>query len=93
MTSATLTKENTDSAETSTLELSQRTLLAIHRCDSCNAPAYVRAWKPPYENELLFCSHHGRTFIPELKRQGFVIDDQSKRLYDNTKPDGGSAAG
>lgn len=93
MTSATLTKEAVGSSETNPFELSEKVLLAIHRCDNCNAPAYVRAWKPPYENELLFCSHHGRTHMAALKKQGFTIDDQSKRLYDNTKPDGGSAAG
>lgn len=67
-----------------------RTLLLKDRCDRCGAAAYVRAWKEPLVSELLFCGHHGRSYIPALKSQGFLVDDQTEKLYKNTKPMSGS---
>lgn len=75
---------------------------ATHRCDRCGAQAYIKATHADYENGLLFCNHHGNkvmiagTRIPVIKHlesKGWTISDKSNRLYESTKPDGGSAAG
>lgn len=73
-------------------KMGERELNATDRCDRCGptAPAYVRFWKAPFENELLFCNHHAQKFRDELISQGFDYDDQSKKLYENTKPMSGS---
>jgi hypothetical protein len=75
---------------------------ALQRCDRCGAQAYIKATHKDYPHGLLFCGHHGNkvkdrsTGLPisqSLKSKGWDIDDQSGRLNENTKPDGGSAAG
>lgn len=90
MTSTTLAPEK---APEVTVE--SRELLLSDRCDRCRSAAYYRAWKIMEEGvfELLFCGHHGRTHTPALKDQGFEIDDQSAKLFKNTKPMSGSNMG
>lgn len=74
------------------LELGERTLNAQDRCDKCGigSPAYVRVWKAPYLNDLLFCNHHYKKYAKALEEAGFIVDDQSAVLYKNTKPMSGS---
>lgn len=57
-------------------------LLATDRCDRCNAQAYHRATRG--EGELLFCNHHANEYGPALIAQGFILEDQSDRLYADT---------
>lgn len=90
MTSTPTLEKNMVKKANSSPVLKSRTLLLKDRCDSCGARAYYRAWKEPYNNELLFCGHHGRKHLPSLIAQGFGIDDQSDSLYKNTKPMSGS---
>lgn len=73
---------------------------ATQRCDRCGAQAYIKAEHKDFVNGLLFCNHHGQkrvasgeTTIVSLRAKGWDIKDQSSRLYEHTKPDGGSAAG
>lgn len=71
--------------------LAERELRVIDRCDSCNAQAYGRAWKEGYTHELLFCGHHINKHEDELRKSGFLVDNQSKKLYErDTKPYSGS---
>lgn len=65
---------------------------ATDRCDRCGAQAYHRAQHTVSGQELLFCNHHGRAFEAGLGASGFKTSDQSKSLYDNTKPDSSAAA-
>lgn len=87
MTSTTLAPETTQ------VEIvTSRSLNARDRCDRCGAAAYIGAWKFIGEDfhELLFCGHHGKKHMDALKSQGFEINDQTARLFENTKPMSGS---
>ncbi len=53
-------------------------LTAADRCDRCGAQAYVRA-SLHGGGELLFCAHHGREHLPNL-REHADIHDESDRL-------------
>lgn len=55
-------------------------LTLLDRCDSCNAAAFVRAKKS--DAELLFCGNHGRRHLTSLMEQGWRIDDQTFRAFD-----------
>jgi hypothetical protein len=56
-------------------------LVAVDRCDSCGAQAYIRAVMPG-EAELLFCAHHGRRHEEKLRPLTIAWDDQSEKLYE-----------
>lgn len=90
---ATITETREEAKSKTKEESSKRDLLAIDRCDRCYAPAQMRAVHPNQAAEILFCMHHGKKHSIALELQGFEIDDQSERLYTNTRPDSGSAAG
>lgn len=90
MTSTSTLEKSTNLETKVTPVLQSRTLVLLDRCDSCGARAYYRAWKEPYNTELLFCGHHGRKNMPALIAQGFGVDDQTAQLYANTKPMSGS---
>lgn len=55
-------------------------LMAVDRCDSCGAQAYIRAVMPG-ESELLFCGHHGRRHEEKLRPLTIAWDDQTEKLY------------
>ena len=64
------------------------TLTAVDRCDRCSAQAYVRATLHA-GGELLFCAHHGRSYIPALV--GLAdIHDESERLMEPSSVGGSS---
>ena len=71
-------------------KLNPRELNVADRCDACGAQAYVRAGKAKYTNELLFCRHHYLKCEAGLISSGFTIDDQTSKLFKNTKPMSGS---
>lgn len=84
-----ISKEAEVSLSTETIEA--RTLSrTLDRCDRCGAQAYHLAQKGA--TELLFCNHHGVAFKAKLIEQGFGISDQSKSLFEQTKPDSSAAA-
>lgn len=98
MTTGTLAPANEENREALNKETAW-SFDTTHRCDRCGAQAYMRAIAPKSEHDLLFCAHHGNkklagvSTIKTLEAKGWKIDDQSSRLYEHTKPDGGSAAG
>lgn len=56
------------------------TLSAADRCDRCGARAYIRA-RLSGGFDLLFCAHHGRTYLDKLRLlEDVQIDDQSHHL-------------
>lgn len=102
MTTGTLTPVDEKNGETVIAPPATWNFDATHRCDRCGAQAYIKATHEDYETGLLFCNHHGNKVmiagtrtpvIESLREKGWEIFDKSDRLYESTKPDGGSAAG
>ena len=60
-------------SQTVLIEEASRPILAINRCDSCNAPASVRATF--INGELYFCGHDAR-------KAGNKLVIQSRNVYD-----------
>lgn len=56
-------------------------LRPANRCDRCGAAAYVRTVKGNLE--LLFCGNHARRNAEALLSGGWLIDDQSHRVFDS----------
>lgn len=65
---------------------------ATDRCDRCGAQGYHRAQSNVSGLELIFCHHHGKAYEASLGAQNFSTSDQSKSLYDVSKPDSSAAA-
>lgn len=59
--------------------LEESTLSILDRCDACGAQAYIRAVLPT-GGELLFCAHHGRKHLDQLRQMSAVITDETDRL-------------
>jgi hypothetical protein len=53
------------------------------RCDRCGAQAYVRAILIS-GGQLLFCSHHAKTYAEGLKPVAAVIQDETQKLADQS---------
>ncbi|MFD1719107.1 DUF7455 domain-containing protein [Georgenia deserti] len=49
------------------------------RCDACGAQAYVRVQMEA--GELLFCAHHARRHLDELRKVATHIQDETDRLH------------
>ena len=56
-------------------------LLAMDRCDSCGAQAYVRVTLA--SGDLLFCAHHGSKFKDKLLPTALNWHDESARLLES----------
>jgi hypothetical protein len=54
-------------------------LIAVDRCDRCDARAYVRVLFPN-SLELLFCAHHSRQYASALTKIAVEIHDETERL-------------
>lgn len=74
------------------LDVNRPLVRATDRCDRCGAQAYHRAQSTVSGLELLFCNHHGKAFEAGLGAKNFTTSDQSKSLYEVTKPDSSAAA-
>ena len=59
-----------------------RELVKADRCDRCGARAMIRAHKQTFE--LLFCRHHGYEHFDALTDQGFMFQDESSRILDDS---------
>ncbi len=59
-------------------------LTALDRCDSCNAPAQVRATL--LNGELLFCGHHARKHHDSLVQVALTIFDPNDSIPDIIVP-------
>lgn len=59
---------------------------ARFRCDRCGAQAYVRTTLES-GNDLDWCSHHAKTYIPVMKAQGVLkkIYSEEIRLQEDRK--------
>lgn len=57
-------------------------LSAGDRCDACGAPALARA-RNAEGSVLLFCRHHGQSFVAALQEQGFQVET----FYETLNPD------
>lgn len=55
-------------------------LLAIDRCDSCGAPARVRATMASTGFDLLFCGHHANRHEEALRPQTSQWHDERPSL-------------
>lgn len=62
---------------------SPHTLTALDRCDSCGAPAYVRATMN--NGDLLFCAHHGAKYKEKLSTTALSWHDESSRLLEDQR--------
>ena len=56
-----------------------RQLVVADRCDRCGAQAYVRAILVS-GGQLLFCSHHAKSYAEGLKPVAAVIQDETQKL-------------
>lgn len=74
------------------LSVNRPLVRATDRCDRCGAQAYHRAQSKETGLELVFCHHHGKAFEATLGAQNFSTSDQSKSLYEVSKPDSSAAA-
>ena len=57
-------------------------LTKADRCDYCGAAAYVRAVKGA--SSLLFCGSHARKNIAGLVNQGWKLDDQTAKVFNES---------
>lgn len=59
---------------------------ARFRCDRCGAQAYVRTTLES-ENNLYWCGHHAKAYIPLMKEQGILskIYSEEIRLQEDRK--------
>ena len=62
------------------ITMEQTPLNSLDRCDRCGAQAYVRAILVS-GGELLFCSHHAKSYAEGLKPIEAVIQDETQKLY------------
>lgn len=58
-------------------------LNATHRCDRCDAQAFVKATLS--SGTLLFCSHHYNSVKAKLLPTNVFIRDETKRLTEKPK--------
>ena len=61
------------------ITMEQTPLNSLDRCDRCGAQAYVRAILVS-GGELLFCSHHAKSYAEGLKPIAAVIQDETQKL-------------
>ena len=64
---------------TENIVLDSTPLNALDRCDRCGAQAYVRAILVS-GGQLLFCSHHAKSYAEGLKPVTAVIQDETQKL-------------
>ena len=64
---------------TSQITMEQTPLNSLDRCDRCGAQAYVRAILVS-GGQLLFCSHHAKSYAEGLKPVVAVIQDETQKL-------------
>lgn len=72
----------TEAAEASITTPEQPTLNSTHRCDRCDAQAWVHVFMPS-GNDLLFCNHHYRKNETALKKEADSIVDETGFLVVN----------
>jgi len=63
----------------SQITMEQTPLNSLDRCDRCGAQAYVRATLIS-GGQLLFCSHHAKSYAEGLKPVTSVIQDETQKL-------------
>jgi hypothetical protein len=63
----------------SQITMEQTPLNSLDRCDRCGAQAYVRAILIS-GGQLLFCSHHAKTYAEGLKPVVAAIQDETQKL-------------
>ena len=68
---------------TSQITMEQTPLNSLDRCDRCGAQAYVRAILVS-GGQLLFCSHHAKSYAEGLKPVAAVIQDESEKLAEQS---------
>jgi hypothetical protein len=61
------------------ITMEQTPLNSLDRCDRCGAQAYVRAILIS-GGQLLFCSHHAKSYAEGLKPVTAVIQDETQKL-------------
>ena len=61
------------------ITMEQTPLNSLDRCDRCGAQAYVRAILVS-GGQLLFCSHHAKSYAEGLKPVAAVIQDETQKL-------------
>lgn len=66
-----------DETETK-IELFERELTKMDRCDSCGAEGFYRVLMK--NGELIFCAHHATRYENTLKEQALLIQDEHGRL-------------
>ncbi len=64
---------------TSQITMEQTPLNSLDRCDRCGAQAYVRAILVS-GGQLLFCSHHAKSYAEGLKPVVAAIQDETQKL-------------
>ena len=63
----------------SQITMEQTPLNSLDRCDRCGAQAYVRAILVS-GGQLLFCSHHAKSYAEGLKPVVAVLQDETQKL-------------
>jgi hypothetical protein len=63
----------------SQITMEQTPLNSLDRCDRCGAQAYVRAILIS-GGQLLFCSHHAKSYAEGLKPVVAVLQDETQKL-------------
>lgn len=61
------------------ITMEQTPLNSLDRCDRCGAQAYVRAILIS-GGQLLFCSHHAKSYAEGLKPVVAVLQDETQKL-------------
>ena len=65
------------------ITMEQTPLNSLDRCDRCGAQAYVRAILVS-GGQLLFCSHHAKSYAEGLKPVAAIIQDESEKLAEQS---------
>lgn len=56
-------------------------LTAADRCDRCGSQAFLSVMHQDWPQELMFCAHHGREYIPALLLiEDVWVHDETERL-------------
>jgi hypothetical protein len=58
------------------------TLTTYDRCDACGSQAYVRVEFTDKNHELLFCSHHYKSYAEKLATSNIKVINESHKLSD-----------
>lgn len=82
-TEATDAEYHSDMAASVVQDPTANVFTALDRCDRCRAQAYVSVAHSKWPQDLLFCAHHGRQYMPALMDlEGVWVHDESDRLLD-----------